>query len=201
MRPLAASILAALALTALPSIGYCQDASEAPAAPRVGWQPSSSVSVGARVVGRFGAYTLGGLGGQITLRLGSLVSVELFTDHMVGTREGSFRHDHEVGGMLQFRLLRGYRWAVFPMIGACANLAVVHAAQSPDASVNDIQFGARAGIGAEYALPGGFSLGAEAMALAYLGHQLSGWGWVAEASSELSVSAVGQAVLHANYHF
>ncbi len=201
MRPLVTSLLAALALTALPSIGYSQQVSEAPSAPRYGWQPSSSVSIGARVVGRFGSYALGGLGGQITLRLGSLVSVELFTDHMAGSREGSFRHDHEVGGMLQFRLLRGPRWAVFPMIGACANLAVVHAAQSPDASVNDIQFGARAGLGAELALPGGFSLGAEAIALAYLGHQLSGWGWHAESSSDLSVSAVGQAVFHANYHF
>jgi hypothetical protein len=201
MRPLAAPLLVALALTALPSIGYSHDVADAPSPPRVGWMPSSRVSIGARVVGRFGPYTLGGLGGQITLRLGSVVSVALFTDHMVGSREGSFRHDHEVGGMLQFRLLRGQRWAVFPMIGACANLAVVHAAQAPDASVNDIQFGARAGLGGELAMPGGFSLGAEVIALAYLGHDLNGWGWRAEASSDLSVSAAAQAVLHANYHF
>lgn len=197
MRPPALPLLAALALTALPSIGYGQSADT----PRLGWQPSSRVSVGSRLVMRFGEYQLGGFGGQVAIRLGQWVSVELFTDHMVGTREGALRHDHEVGGMLRLHALRGARWSVFPMVGACANLAVVHAAQSSDATVNDIQFGARAGVGADLALPHGISLGVEVTALAYLGHQLQGWGWRAEASADLSVFAAGQGVLHANYHF
>lgn len=201
MRSLTAPLAVALALTALPSIGFTQSVTTSDA-PQIGWQPDSRVSIGARVVGRFtNTYDLGGLGGQITLRPSQLVAIELFTDHMVGSRDGSLRHDHEVGFTLNLRLLRGARWAVFPMIGACANLAVVHAAQSPDATVNDIQFGARAGLGFEYALPGSFSIGAEAIALAYLGHELSGWGWHAEAATNLSITGAGHAVFHADYHF
>ena len=191
MRPFALSLFTVVALSSLPLAVHAQGAAP----------PASRVSLGVRAVGRFGDYTLGGLGGQITLRLAPVAYVALFTDHMVGTREGSLRHDHEVGGMLQLRLFRGERWAVFPMIGACANLAVVHAAQSPEASVNDIQFGARAGVGAEFGLPGSFSVGAEALGVAYLGHALTGWGWRAEVSPDLTVSAVGQATVHANYHF
>ena len=200
MRPLAPLVLVALVLTTYPAAGFTQSV-EATSPPDAGSPPSSRVSIGVRAVARFGDYTLGGVGGQVSIRLGPAVSVALFSDHMVGTREGSLRHDHEVGGMLQLRLLRGARWAVFPMIGACANLAVVHAAQSPDASVNDIQFGARAGVGAELRFTSGFSVGAEALALAYVGHRLSGWGWRVEASPDLSVFGVGQAVLHADYHF
>lgn len=200
MRPVAPTVLVVFALTTLPSKGFTHGA-EVSSRGDADRPSPSRVSIGVRTVARFGDYTLGGLGGQISIRLGAVVTVALFSDHMVGMSEGSLRHDHEVGGMLQLRLLRGERWAVFPMIGACANLAVVHAAQSPDASVNDIQFGARAGLGAELMLSGGFSVGAEALAIAYLGHRLSGWGWRVEASPDLSVFGVGQAVLHADYHF
>lgn len=191
MRPTALSFTAALALTALPLSGYAQDAAP----------PASRVSLGVRAMGRFGDYTLGGLGGQLTVRLAPAVYVTLFTDHMVGTRAGSLRHDHEVGTMLQLRVLRGARWALFPMVGTCANLAVVHAAQSPDAAVTDIQFGLRAGLGAEFGVGRDFSVGAEVIAVGYLGHPLAGWGWRAEVSPELAVSAVGQASVHAGYHF
>jgi len=200
MRPRTPAFLVVLVLAAYPAAGFTQGVG-ASSRRDAGSPLSSRVSVGVRAVARFGDYTLGGVGGQLTIRLGPAVSVALFTDHMAGTREGSLRHDHEVGGTLQLRLLRGERWAVFPMIGACANLAVVHAAQSPDATVNDIQFGARAGIGAEVALAGGFSVGAEALALAYLGHRITGWGWRVESSPELSVFGVGQSVLHADYRF
>ncbi|MFO0606235.1 MAG: hypothetical protein U0324_23880 [Polyangiales bacterium] len=191
MRPTALSFTAALALTALPLRGYAQESTP----------PASRVSLGVRAMGRFGDYALGGLGGQLTVRLAPSVYVALFTDHMVGTRDGALRHDHEVGGMLQLRLLRGARWALFPMVGACANLAVVHAAQSPETSVTDIQFGARAGLGAEFGVGRDFSVGVEGIAVAYLGHALTGWAWRAEVSPELSVAAVGQATVHANYHF
>ncbi len=200
MRPLLLPLFTVVAAMTVPSIASAQDVAP-PDAPRLGWLPSSRVSLGARLVARFGDYTLGGVGGQVAVRLSPLVSVELFSDHLVGSREGSLRHDHEVGGVLRLHVWRGARWTVFPMLGACANLVVVHAAQARDATVNDVQFGARAGVGAEYALPRGFSIGAEALALAYLGHRLDGWGWRVEAETELSVVPMGQVVLHANYHF
>lgn len=192
MRSLLPPLFTVLASMAVPSTSSAQG---------LGWLPSARVSLGARLVARFGDYTLGGAGGQVAVRLSPLVSVELFSDHLAGSREGSLRHDHEVGGVLRLHLWRGERWTVFPMLGACANLAVVHAAQALDATANDVQFGARAGVGFEYALPRGFSVGAEALALAYLGHRLDGWGWRVEAATELSVVPMGQVVLHANHYF
>ncbi len=199
MRPLHRLYALPLSLSLLvPATASAQSVTEAP---RVGWMPSSRVSVGSRLVLRVGPYTLGGVGGQVAVRLGERVTVDLFTDHMVGTRDGALRHDHEVGTMLRVNLTPGSRWAVAPMVGACANLAVLHAAQSPDVTVSDIQFGARAGLGVDYALPHGISLGGEALALAYLGHALTGWAYRAESSPDLSVTGAGQVTLHANLHF
>ncbi|MDB4927913.1 MAG: hypothetical protein JWM10_397 [Myxococcaceae bacterium] len=179
------AVFTLLALTALPSVGFSR----------------SRWSLGVRAVGRSGEYTLGGVGGQIGVELSPLVSVELFTDHVTGSHRDSLRHEHEVGGVLRLHLLRGARWSVFPLVGACANLAVVHDARSREVSVTDVQFGARAGVGAEVVLPYGFSLGAEAMALAYLGHRVEWWNGSVYSADELSVTPMGQVVLHANYRF
>jgi hypothetical protein len=193
MRNATVSMLAILVLTALPSIGFTQGNPPRTFAP--------GVALGVRTVGRFGDYTYGGLGGQLTVRVGSLVSLQLFSDHMVGTHNGMFQHNHEVGSTLQLRVLRGERWAVFPMIGACANLAITHAPNAREPSVKEIQFGLRAGVGAELAVSGGFSLGTEVLAIAYLGHPMDTWGSSIEASPDLAVFGTGQLVLHADYHF
>ena len=143
---------------------------------------------------------------------------------MVGVRDGVLRHDHEVGGMLQFHLLRGARWALFPEVGACASLAVTRApeAASADArptstwgsassqadarrpqatSVEDIQFGVRAGLGAELSVGGSLTVGAEALAITYLGHAIRAWEGEVEATPGVVLSAVGQVTLHASYNF
>jgi hypothetical protein len=190
----AATLWLMLASTLAPAAVFAQSA------PRRGWEPDAYVAVGSRVVGRFGAYHLGGLGGQITVRPARWVSLELFTDHMVGTRDGALRHDHEVGATVRFHLLRGPRWTVFPLLGACANLAVLHAAQAPSASFNDIQFGLRAGVGAEYALPHGFSVGVDALALGYLGHAIEAWDRRVELAPSLSLLGAGQVVVHASWY-
>lgn len=165
------------------------------------WDSHHRVALGPRFIGRFGDYALGGLGGQIRLRVHRLVNIELYTDHMVGKMGDALRHDHEVGGTVQLNVLGGERWSLFPMLGACASLAVARAPQDQDVSVNDIQFGVRAGVGFEYALGGGFSFEAQALALAYLGHSFNVYGWSASTSSELSVWPLAQVVLGANYYF
>jgi len=165
------------------------------------WGSNHRVALGPRLLGRLGDYALGGLGGQIRLRVHRLVNIELYTDHMIGTMGDALRHDHEVGGTVQLNVLGGERWSVFPMLGACASLAVARAPQDRDVSVNDIQFGLRAGVGFEYALGEGFSFEAQALALAYLGHSFDVYGWSASTSSELSVWPLGQVVLGANYYF
>jgi hypothetical protein len=193
MRNTTLSLLATLVMTVIPSIGFSQSQ------PSRAFEPG--FALGVRTVGRFGDYTYGGLGGQLTVRIGSLVSIALFTDHMAGTHNGMFQHNHEVGSTLQLRVFRGERWAVFPMIGACANLAITHGPNAQEPSVKEIQFGVRAGVGAELAVSGGFSLGTELLAIAYLGHPMDTWGTSIEASPNLSVFGTGQFVLHADYHF
>lgn len=185
MRAPLPAVFTVFALTALPSVGFSQ----------------SRWSLGVRAVGRFGEYALGGGGGQLGVQLSPLVSVELFADHLVGSFNDSLRHEHEVGGVLRLHVLRGAAWSVYPLVGACANLVVVHDAQSREATVTDVQFGARAGVGAEFALGRGFSLGAEAAALAYLGHRIEWWNSSVYADDALSVTPMGQVVLHANYRF
>lgn len=152
-----------------------------------------TIAVGVRGSGRFGEYSLGGFGGQVRLRIVPRVSVELFTEHHLGHAEGVHRHDHEVGGALLVDAVRGRRWAIQPLLGACAMLAMADT-QSGE-TLDDLRFGARAGVGAEWAVGEHLSLQAQAVAIAYFGRRFDPWQWPAGTSGEIRVEPVGQLVL------
>lgn len=158
------------------------------------------VSLGVRALGRLSDYELAGVGGQLRLHLHPRVSLELFSDHLLGRGDGVVRHDHEVGGNVQLNVLRGHGWSIHPLLGACALLAVAHAPQS-EAVVNDIRFGVRAGIGGEWALGRSVSLQAQAQAVVWLGHDFDVAGWTADTRDTLSLRPAAQAVVAANYWF
>lgn len=183
---LAAPLLATLALP-----------SAARADPRLG---SRAIAVGVRGTGELGAYQLGGFGGQVRLRPLDRVALDLFTDHYFGEERGGSRHDHEIGATIQYDILRGDRWALHPVLGACGSVAVAHAAQG-DQTATDVRFGLRAGVGAEVLLTERLSLQAQAQAVAYLGHDFAPYTWPAGTEDVIRVRVTGQFHLAANVWF
>lgn len=167
-----------------------------------GWDGSHTVALGMRGVGRFGQYHLGGVGGQLRWRPFSWMAVDLFADHTFGSA-GGFRHDHEIGGTLQFpSLIHGERWSLYPFIGACAMLVVLHPEPVGDApAVWDVRFGAHGGAGFEYYVHPRVSLQVHGEAIVYVGHDVQGYRWGGNVSQELYPFVVGQATLGANYWF
>lgn len=156
------------------------------------------VAIGVRALGRAGDYALAGVGGQLRVRLHDRVAVEFFMDHLLGREQGVLRHDHEVGGNLQVHVLRTRRFALHPLLGACALLSVAHAPQG-DVSSNDVRFGVRAGLGAEWHVGGALTLQAQAQGVAYLGHAFELYGASADTAPTLSVRPGVQFVLGANW--
>lgn len=190
MRTRSLALLAAV-LTPLASL------SPAHAEARLG---ARAVAVGLRGTGQLGDYRLGGVGGQIRLRPLDRVALDLFTDHYFGEERGGARHDHEIGATIQYDLLRGERWAVHPILGACGLLAIAHAPQS-ELTATDVRFGLRAGVGAEVLLTERLSLQAQAQAVAYIGHDFAPYAWPGGTEDALRVRAIGQFHLAANVWF
>jgi len=188
-RPTLCALAAALALCA-PRLAHADDTSAL----------DRPVGLGVRALTRGGDYALGGIGGQLRMHLHRRVSLELFMDHLAGTEGGLLRHDHEVGGTLQFNVLRGRSWTLHPLLGACALVAVAHAPQS-EAVLNDVRFGVRAGLGAEWALGRSVTLQAQGHVAAWLGHAFDVYGWSADTRPSLSVRPAAQAVVAINYWF
>ena len=140
------------------------------------------------------------LGGQIRLRPMERVALDLFTDHYFGDERGGARHDHEIGATIQYDVLRGDRWAIHPILGACGLLPMAHAPQS-DMTATDVRFGLRAGVGAELLVTSRLSLQAQAQVVAYVGHDFAPYAWPGGTADELSVRAVGQFHAAANVWF
>ncbi len=159
---------------------------------------SHPVAIGVRVLGRAGDYALAGVGGQLRLRLHDRVAVEFFMDHLAGSEQSVLRHDHEVGGNLQVHVLRTRSFALHPLLGACALLSVAHAPQG-EVSANDVRFGVRAGLGAEWWVADGLTLQAQAQGVAYLGHSFDVYGASADTVPTLSVRPGVQVVIGANW--
>lgn len=159
-----------------------------------------AIAVGLRGTGQLGDYRLGGFGGQIRLRPMERVALDLFTDHYFGDERGGARHDHEIGATIQYDVLRGDRWAIHPILGACGLLAMAHAPQS-DMTATDVRFGLRAGVGAELLVTSRLSLQAQAQVVAYVGHDFAPYAWPGGTADELSVRAVGQFHAAANVWF
>jgi hypothetical protein len=193
LRPLAP----ALALFAAASVARA----EPPGMRPTEYSASHPFALGARVVGRVGEYAMAGLGGQVRLRPHRLVAIELYSDQFIGDMNGALRHDHEVGGSVQFTGLGTQRWTVYPLLGACAMLVMVHPPQSGAPAVHDIHFGVHGGAGAEIHVQGGLTLQAQLEGIGYVGHAVQVYRWSAEVSPDLRISGVGQLMLGANYYF
>jgi len=186
---LSARVVAAFAALLTPSL--------AAAEPRLGGR---TVAVGLRGTGEFGDYRLGGLGVQIRLRPLDRVALDLFTDHYFGEERGGARHDHEVGATIQYDVLRGERWAVHPLLGACGLIAVAHAPQG-GMSASDVRFGLRAGVGAEVLVTERLSIQAQAQAVAYVGHDFAAYAWPGGTDDVLRVRPIAQVHAAANLWF
>lgn len=159
---------------------------------------SHPIALGLRGIGRVGDYTLAGVGGQLRLRVHPLVNISLYTDHMFGGDAVVSRHDHEVGGTLELNVLRGARWSLHPLVGACALLAMAHQSDA-DLTLNDVWFGLRAGVGGEFAVHEHLSLQVQLQVLGYLGHRFNSQRWTGEDAGDLHVTPMGQLVVGINY--
>lgn len=193
-RFLAAVVLASAAL--LPAAAGAQNLPE-----RAAWGPNHPFALGARLSARGSSYALAGFGGQLRLRPWRRLIIELYADNFVGSVHGALRHDHEVGGSLQYAIAGNDRWSLQPLLGACAMLAVQDAPQSSQSSVNDIHFGIHAGLGAEVALGAGFAFEAQAELIGYVGHDFTVYRWSTEVAPSLSLMWVAQANAGLNYYF
>lgn len=167
-----------------------------------GWERTHPVALGARIVGRVGQYQLAGVGGQLRIRPVDWIAIDLFADQTFGAA-GGFRHDHEIGGTLQFpSLLRGERWSAYPFLGACAMLVVLHPDPVGQAvALTDVRFGVHGGAGFEYFVHPRVSLQTHLEAIAYVGHDVRGYRWGGEVTQELYPFVVGQLSVGANYWF
>lgn len=150
-----------------------------------------AVAIGLRGGAQLGDYRLGTIGGQVRLRPLDRVAIDLFTDHHFGEERGGARHDHEIGGTIQYDVLRGARWAIHPVLGACGLLAMLHAPQG-DFSATDVRFGLRGGVGFEGLLSERLSVQVQAQAIAYIGHDFAPYAWPGGTESEVSVRAIAQ---------
>lgn len=143
-------------------------------------------------------YQFGTIGGQLRVRPVDRISIDLFTDHHLGNERGLARHDHEIGGTIQYDILRGARWALHPILGACGLLAVAHPPQG-DLSATDVRFGLRAGLGFEALIAERVSIQAQAQAIAYIGHEFAAYSWPRGTQEEVSVRGTAQVHLALNF--
>ncbi|MBL8605617.1 MAG: hypothetical protein JNK72_27040 [Myxococcales bacterium] len=157
------------------------------------------VALGSRLTVRTGQYTLGGLGGQLRVRLHPRVAVDLYADGLAGREAGQLRHDHEIGGAVNLHTFGGARWVAGPLLGFCAQIAVMHPSQAD--TLYDLRVGARAGFGVEWALGAHFSATLQGFAVAWLGHAFEHYGFTATTQEALSLSPSFQAVSAIHYWF
>lgn len=202
-------ILAFLAATLFSTLA----ATAAAEAPKAGperppaWGPTHPVALGGRALFRAtDGYALGGIGGHVRLRPFDWIRLELFSDHFLGDGTSHTRHDHEIGFTSQIPVVQSDRLLVYPMLGACAMLAVMSPKESATSrgesqSVDDIRFGVHVGAGTEWALGRGFTLQAQAEAIGYLGHQLIAYDFSARVSPDLKTTLAGQLMAGVNYWF
>lgn len=154
-------------------------------------------ALGLRGGAQIADYRLGTIGGQLRVRPTERVSLDLFTDHHFGEERGGGRHDHEVGATISYDVLRGARWAIHPLLGACGLLAVAHAPQGA-LTATDVRFGLRAGVGVEGLLTERVSVQVQAQALAYLGRDFGLYTWPAGTQGDPSVRGAMQVVAAIN---
>jgi hypothetical protein len=78
LAPRLASTVAALALLVVSPEVFAQTRPPA-------WGAGSNFAIGPRFLARVGEYALGGVGGQVRMRVHRLVNIELYSDHMMGS--------------------------------------------------------------------------------------------------------------------
>ncbi|CAN5422804.1 hypothetical protein BH09MYX1_BH09MYX1_18710 [soil metagenome] len=144
-------------------------------------------------------YVFGGVGGQVRFRPFERLRVDLFFDNFFGEADHAMRHDHEVGGTIQYAIVSTPRFVLYPILGACAMWAMLMPNEGP--GVSDIRFGLHGGIGAEVALGAGFSLALNVEAVPYLGHEMRAYDRTAFVDNTLKVMPMGQANLGFSYWF
>lgn len=155
-------------------------------------------ALGIRGGAQLADYRFGTVGGQLRVRPADRVALDLFTDHHFGDERGGARHDHEIGATLQYDVVRGSRWALHPLVGACGTLAVSHAPQG-GLTATDVRFGLRGGVGFEALLGERLSLQLQAQAIAYIGHAFAPYAWPGGTEDRVSVQAAAQ--VHAAINF
>lgn len=172
---------------------------ESPSRPPA-WGPTHPFAVTVRAPVRLGeGYVFGGVGGQVRLRPFERLRLDLFFDNFMGQRDGTMRHDHEVGTTIQWALFSSERFVVYPMFGFCAMWAMLDPHDAP--GVSDIRFGIHGGVGAEVALGGGFSLALNVEAVPYFGHTMKAYDRTAFVENGMTVMPTGQANLGLSYWF
>lgn len=155
-------------------------------------------ALGLRGGAQIADYRFGSVGAQLRVRPLDRVALDLFTDHHFGDERGGSRHDHEIGGTIQYDILRGARWALHPLVGACGLLAVAHAPQG-GLTATDVRFGLRAGLGFEGLLSERLSVQVQAQAIAYVGRDFAPYAWPGGTEDEVRVR--GAAQVHAALNF
>src|SRR5262245_42818047 len=84
-------------------------------------------TLGLRATLRVGDEVLAGAGVQGRVHATQRLAFGLYCDNSFGSVHGALRHDHEIGASVQYALVSGPRWSVFPVLGASATLARVEA--------------------------------------------------------------------------
>ncbi|MCB9651804.1 MAG: hypothetical protein H6730_35185 [Deltaproteobacteria bacterium] len=167
-----------------------------------GWDPDTTLAIGARATAWVGPYAAPGAGGHIKLRPWSWVGVELFSDNFAWRQAEAWRHDHVIGfGLYAPSLVAGSGWFVAPTLGACVDFRFAHPDQVGAPGTSDILFGVHGGAMAEIFLLEGFAFELNAEMFGYLGHQTGLQSWSARVSNQLGTSAVGQLTAGVNYWF
>jgi len=190
-----------LAATALLLLSVSASAQEAPKARPPAWGPTHPFAIGVRTPMRIGdGYVQGGFGGHVRLRPYDRLRIELFFDNFFGQDGVAMRHDHEVGTTAQVVVLRYDRFIAYPMLGACAMLAMLDAGMDTP-MVSDVRFGVHAGLGAEVAVGAGFSLQLQVETVGYFGHEMKAYDRTAFVDRTMRVYPTGQAELGLNYWF
>lgn len=191
-----------LVATALVLVTASAHAQEAPPPRPPAWGPTHPFAIGVRAPMRMGdGYTEGGFGGHVRLRPFDRLRLELFFDNFFGQNDVAMRHDHEVGTTAQLIVLRHDRFVAYPMLGACAMLAMLDPKQDATPGVSDVRFGIHAGLGAEVAVGAGFSLELQIETVGYFGHDMKAYDRTAFVDRTMRVFPTGQAELGLNYWF
>ncbi len=200
-RARARHFLASLLLLCLSLLTTAAFADDRPHHRPLAWGPTHPVAIGGRTLVRGGdGYVQAGLGGMVRLRPFDLVRVELYFDNYFGQNGDAIRHDHEVGTSLQLALIHTPRFTAYPLVGACAMLAMLEPGQG-NPGVSDVRFGVHAGIGAELALGEGFALLAQVETVGYVGHPMTAYSWTARVERNMAIYGVGEGLVALNYWF